>query len=457
MRDPLPITPIRKLKNGPLLLPGSKSITNRALILAAMTRQHISLRGALFSRDTRLMVAALQELGFNVETDEPAQTINIHGHGGKIPRKEATLFVGNAGTAARFLTALVCLRVGGVYHFKCDEAMTRRPMAGLIDALTAQGASFAFHGEPGCLPFTIHTQGLSGGNINVDADASSQILTALLMVAPQASRQTRINPGNVRPSYVRMTVEMMQQFGVDADAADIERHFVVNPQDYHSPQPEYIIEPDASAASYFLALPLLAQGGYPIEGLGMASLQGDVAFASVLEKLGLHIYRDHSRWEVSSAKQQCQSLEENFTHFSDTFLTLAALAPALDIPVTIKGIAHTRKQETDRLLGMAQELDKLGMGITPAIEQLQADDTLGDFTITPNRSALTERAHNARRRGDLLTISTYEDHRFAMSFGILGSYDLLKDGKPWLQISDPGCCGKTFPNFFQTLESVRAE
>lgn len=454
MRDPLPIQPIRQLRREPLALPGSKSITNRALVLAALTRKRVTLEGALFSRDTRLMIEAMRELGFTVEPEESTQRITIEGHGGKIPKAEATLHVGNAGTAARFLTAFVCLRKGGKYCFECDEAMKSRPIGGLLEALRIQGAKFTFQEAEDCFPFTVETHGLSGGDMNVNAEASSQILTALLMVAPCARKETTLYPGKVRPSYIHMTMQMMEQFGVDADAADVERQFVIKPQHYETQSPIYQVEPDASAASYFLALPLVAGGGYTLQGLGFTSLQGDVAFAGVLEKLGLSVYRSGNGWDIQGGPLKLDSLTENFTHFSDTFLTLAALVPALNIPVEINGIAHTRKQETDRLLGMARELEKLGMKIEPSIEALEADIELGDLTITPNRDELIRRAKAARESGELLTIETYEDHRFAMSFGILGCYDLLGDGQPWLQIADPACCGKTFPKFFEVLEQI---
>ena len=394
--DKLPVVPFTRPVRGSVTLPGSKSITNRALILAALGTKSVTLHGALFSRDTRIMVTALQALGFKVQTDEMALTITLTGRGGEIPGREAKLDVGNAGTAARFLTALVCLRPDGIYHFDGDEAMRRRPIGALLAALETQGARASARS----FPFTLKTSGLRGGPVALDASESSQMLSALLMVAPHAKTPLTVKlqgePGS-KP-FVAMTEAMLKQF---------------------SPSPaDYAIEGDASAASYFLALPLVTGGQLALTNYG-GSLQGDVKFLDVAAAVG----------------PDRHAVTQNFREFSDTFLTLAAIAPLLDGPTKIIGIAHTRKQETDRVAGMARELQKLGQHV------IETEDSL-EIHPRPLVSGVE--------------IETYHDHRFAMSFGILGCHDLLKNGQPWLTIKDPGCCAKTFPAFFDLLAGLRA-
>jgi 3-phosphoshikimate 1-carboxyvinyltransferase len=405
----LPLPPFTRPVRGTAALPGSKSITNRALILAALGRTPVTLRGALFSRDTRIMIAALRALGFTVEADEQALTIRIEGRGGEIPAREARIDVGNAGTAARFLTAFVCLRPDGVYHFDGDEAMRRRPIGALLEALESQGA----RADSRHFPFTLRTAGLPGGKVLLDASESSQMLSALLMVAPLAKAPLTVQLKGEAGSkpFVAMTEAMVRQFAASPTTYDIEG--------------------DASAASYFLALPLVTGGEITLPNYG-GTLQGDTKFLGVMQQVGLQgAGRDFS-FARGAARR---AVTQNFREFSDTFLTLAALAPLLDGPTRISGIAHTRKQETDRVAGMARELRKLGQHV------VETDDAL---EIHP------------RALVSGVEIETYHDHRFAMSFGILGCHDLHGDGRPWLTIKDPACCAKTFPAFFDLLAGLRA-
>ncbi len=410
LSDPLPITPFTRPVRGSIVLPGSKSITNRALILAALGSGTTTLRGALFSRDTRIMVAALRQLGFAVEVDEAALTITITGQDGHIPVREARLEVGNAGTAARFLTAFVCLHPDGSYHFDGDEAMRRRPIGALLEALESQGAQ----ADARAFPFTLRTAGLRGGPVELDASESSQLLSALLMVAPQARTPLTVHlkGETVSKPFVKMTELMVKQFAV--------------------PSAVYAIEGDATAASYFAELAMVTQSHIAVNGLrrGGDALQGDTAFYELLAGKGLISLDGH---HVGPGANR-QGVTADFNDFSDTFLSLAAIAPLLDGPTRITGIAHTRKQETDRVTGMARELTKLGQRV------IETEDSL---EIHPQ----------PLRAGQV--IETYHDHRFAMSFGILGCHDLHGDGRPWLSIKDPLCCAKTFPNFFELLESLR--
>ena len=412
--DKLPIAPFTRPVRGSVTLPGSKSITNRALILAALAKGTTILHGALFSRDSRIMVAALRQLGFSVETNEAALTIKIEGYDGVIPAREATLHIGNAGTAARFLTAFVCLRPDGIYHFDGDEAMRRRPIGALLEALEAQGAKASSRS----FPFTLKTAGLPGGTVELDASESSQMLSALLMVAPHARTPLTVKLKGTAgsKSFVMMTEKMLGQLAVDPG--------------------NYVIEGDASAASYFLALPLVTAGSVVLPNYN-GTLQGDRKFLEVLTRAGLRAEPFENGFKFSDASDRRHpGLEQNFREFSDTFLTLAAIAPLLDGPTTIMGIAHTRKQETDRVAGMARELTKLGQHV------IETEDSL-EIHPRPLTSGVE--------------IETYHDHRFAMSFGILGCHDLHGNGQPWLTIKDPACCAKTFPHFFDELERLRTE
>ncbi len=337
--DPLPIRPFTHPVRGEITLPGSKSITNRALLLAALSDGPVTLTYALFSRDTEIMAAALNQLGIAVTTDAKAKTMRVAGQGGKIPAQTARLFVGNAGTAARFLTALVCLRPGGVYHFDGDEAMRRRPIGPLLDALESQGAKASARN----FPFTLQTAGLAGGTVEIDASESSQLLSALLLIAPHARSPltAKLKGATVSKPFIAMTERMLAQFAARPAT--------------------YAVESDASAASYFLALPLVAGGQIALPGYSTRnSLQGDVGFAAVLGKMGLS-EAGQLGWVASAPPHR--GVTADFNAFSDTFLTLAAIAPLLDGPTTITGIAHTRKQETDRVAGMARELRKLGQEV----------------------------------------------------------------------------------------------
>lgn len=436
--DPYPVPPFRRPLQGSIALPGSKSLSNRALILAALAEGETTLEGLLFSRDTELMLAALETLGIQTKVDREARTVRVSGGGGTLPVGEASLFVGNAGTAARFLTAFLCLHSAGTFHLSGDEAMHARPMGGLIDSLEALGARFTFDGEPGHFPFTLHTSGLQGGSVEVSASASSQFVSALLMAAPFATAPLTVRAPGVRPAFVQITVEMMRAFGVTVEQPEADT-YTVTPGTYRAPDGRYPIEPDATAASYFLALPFVTGGSVFLPSLPAQMIQGDTAFAELMVEMGATLDRQPDGWRLAAPTTPVSGVSRNFATFSDTFLTLAAIAPLLDSPTHIEGIAHTRAQETDRVAAMATELRKLG---------IRVDETEGSLTIHPDPAALQE----AAQRG--ITIDTYEDHRVAMSFALLGSADLRGDGAPWLSLNDPLCCRKTFPDYFEKLAAL---
>lgn len=441
--DLLPITPFTRPARGEVVLPGSKSLTNRALPLAVLCDEPVTLTGALFSEDTQLMGEALRRLGFGVVEDSARHEIRVTGRGGEFPVDAADLFVGLAGTAARFLTALCASAPRGVYRLDGVPQMRKRPMKPLIDALRALGADIRCPGQEGFFPLEVHARGLTGGTVELDASESSQLLSALLMVAPLARADVTVKlRGSVRWSYVEMTAQVMQAFTPDG-ASLIERldtqSFRISSRahPYRRPGGVYPIEPDASAASYFLALPLVTGGSLQLCGAqdSRRGLQGDTEFADVVRAVGASVTASARGLDVHFGRGGARhGLDRNFKAISDTFLTLAAIAPLLSGPTRITGIAHTRKQETDRVAGMARELTRLGQRV------VESDDAL---EIHPQ----------PLRAGE--SIETYHDHRFAMSFGVLGCHDLRGDGRPWLSIKDPGSCAKTFPHFFELLESLR--
>lgn len=420
----LPIHPFTHPVSGEVVLPGSKSLTNRALLLAALGPAPVTLAGALFSEDTKLMAQALRQLGCTVEAGAQNSTLRVSDQSRLFQSTESVeIHVGLAGTAARFLTALCAAAPRGIFLLDGVEQMRHRPMAGLIDALRSLGADIRCTGQQGFFPLEIHASGLTGGHIDLDASASSQLLSALLMVAPLASAPIEIQLiGNVRWTFVELTRRLMAEFGYETPPAT-DGLFKLNPGKY-SPAEVHQIEPDATAASYWQTLPHIVGGALTFPGLRPPGegLQGDAAYANVLAR-------------VKSRPAQ-SLLEENFHEISDTFLTLAAIAPLLEGPTKITGIAHTRAQETDRVAGMAAELRRLGQ------EVVEEHDSL---TITPH----------PLRSGQ--TIKTYGDHRFAMGFAILGCHDLHGNGTPWLSIDEPAVCAKTFPHFFELLHTVHTK
>lgn len=434
--DVLPVTPFARPATGDITLPGSKSLTNRALLLAALCDAPVTLTGALFSEDTHLMADALRALGFTVTASADGTTVTVENQGNAFRATEpVSLFVGLAGTAARFLTALCAAAPRGIYRVDGVPQMRKRPMKGLIDALRALGADIRCPGVDGFFPIEIHARGLRGGPVSIDASESSQMLSALLMVAPLAAAPVEASlAASVRWPFVKMTGSIQAQFGRADGPTEPTSLYRVGTGRYTSPG-TYVIEPDATAASYYLALPIAVGGAVRINGLQHSWLQGDTRFIDVLQRVGLTVASQAQGIDVSWAPGRVPAgTTTDFSEFSDTFLTLAALAPLASGPTRISGIAHSRKQETDRVAGMARELIRLGQHV------IETEDAL---EIHPRPLRLDE------------TIETYGDHRFAMSFGILGSRDVRGDGRPWLSIRNPACCAKTFPHFFTLLESVR--
>ncbi len=443
MTETLSIEPFESECRGSVLVPGSKSISNRALILSAMSGGETTLKGILRSEDVNLMIEALVRLGVEMEESEDQTTLKIKGCEGFLPSKKQKIFVGNAGTIARFLTALLAAQSNGSYELDGTEAMRERPMRELLSFLSDNGASFEFKGKEGCFPFSMVTQGLNGDLRKIDATQSSQVLSAILMIAPLLERNLSLSfeGGTVSVPFVDITLSMMKDFSGSEDFSSslTSSSAKVNCPGYRKDDFIFEVEPDATAASYFLTLPLATGGACFLEGIHREMLQGDSAYAQVLQAIGLRI-EEKKDGILSKSVQPPAGGEFDFNDISDTFLSLTAVSPLLSSPLTISGIAHTRKQETDRVTAMATELRRLGQSVEESEDRLR---------ITPNLNKLKSLAV------DGVEIDTYKDHRFAMSFGVLGSCDLFGNGRSWMKINDPNCCAKTYPSYFEQLNDLR--
>ena len=426
-QPPQAVIPVTGPVEATVSVPGSKSLTNRALCLAALASGTSTLRNALFSDDTHYFGAALQALGIDVRQDPGSATISVDGRGGTLPASRADLFVGIAGTAARFLTAVLALG-NGCYTVDGASRMRERPMDELLSALTAQGARITSAAQPVRMPFTICGGALTGGELQVSGVRSSQPISALLMVAPLARAATtlEIEGTLVSEPFVAMTARLMRQFG--ATVTETGRRFSIAAGQRYRAQ-DLAIEPDATSASYFFAAAAVTGGRVRVPGLRRDSLQGDLAFLGVLEKMGCQV-----QWDADPAAVTVQGpprlagVDVDLTAISDTAPTLAAIAPFAAGPVTIRGIGHTRLQETDRVHALATELRRIGVPV---------EEGHGSLRIAP-----------ATPRG--ATIATYDDHRIAMAFAVTG---LRTRG---LTIADPGCTAKTFPDFFTRFAQLYA-
>jgi 3-phosphoshikimate 1-carboxyvinyltransferase len=443
MSDPLDCYPnslqIRPLTHPPNVaveVPGSKSITNRALVLAALTARGgaCTLRGALRSEDTEIMIDCLRTLGFRILTEWTHSLVIVSSGAGKprIPVSKAQLFVGNSGTTMRFLSAVVSLGHG---QFRLDGTarMRERPIGDLLDALQTLGVGAISEKRNGCPPVTVMSAGLPGGSVSIKGSISSQFLSGLLLAAPFCSGELtiRVEGPLVSVPYVTMTTRMLEQWNLEFDQdGDAEQMCFRIPggqrSEYlpHSLQ-AYDIEPDASAASYFFAAAAITGGRVTVLGLPEHSLQGDVAFLEVLADMGCRVERCSSGLTVHG--RPLRGIDVDMNAISDTVMTLAAVACFAEGPTTIRNVAHIRHKETDRLTALARELRKVGAEVEEFADGLR---------ITPRP------LHGA-------TIATYDDHRMAMSVALMG----LK--VPGIVIENPGCVAKTYPDFFADLEKLR--
>ena len=411
-------------------VPGSKSMTNRALLMAALADGTTTLKGVLFSEDSRNFLGSLKSLGFQTKIDENAKIVTVQGCNGTIPVTSGEIYVGSAGTAARFLTAMLAMGEG-TFVINASEQMKKRPMKPLFKVLEELGAEIVCLDKEGFLPVQI--KGIRGRrpadercSVKLDISESTQFLSALLLVSSMIKQGLHIEITSARKdgSYIQITRKMMEQFGAVV-AFDGERYHIKSGMKYQSGC--YQIEPDVSAACYFYAAAVLTGGRTVVKNVTWNCMQGDLKFLKLLEKMGAEVNDTPDGIEVRGASNgKLKGITVDMKDFSDQTMTLAALAPFADSDVRIENIGHIRLQESDRIHAIATELTRLGI----ACEEEKDAITIHPGTPKP------------------AVIQTYEDHRMAMAFSLVG---LRVAG---IEISNPMCCRKTFETYFEVLDSL---
>lgn len=424
--DALTIDPIDRA-SGTVRLPGSKSISNRVLLLSALTDGVTTLVDLLDADDTRVMCSSLVKLG--VRLDRSHSGLHVGGCKGQFPVREASLFLGNAGTAFRSLTAALAFS-GGRYELDGAPRMRERPIADLVDALNLLGARIYCTGASGFPPLLIEpADHLSTDRVSIKADVSSQFLSGSLMaaplIAPAHGLRISVDGTLISGPYVELTLSLMKQFGVSA--ARERNDYVVPRASYRSPG-HLIVEGDASSASYFLTLGAIAHGSVRVDGVGKDSVQGDIRFADVLADMGARVQFGACHISVSApASGRLRRIDADCNHIPDAAMTLAIVALFADGPSTLRNIGSWRVKETDRIAAMASELRKVGAFVDAGPDWIR---------IVPPKQFLEA------------TIDTYDDHRMAMCFSLVAA-----GGVP-VHIRDPGCVSKTFPDYFERLAEL---
>lgn len=406
-------------------VPGSKSITNRALLLAALSVGECTLDGVLFSEDTFAFLDCIKRLGFSLRVNEEEKRVWIKGEGGIIPNRKAELNVQSAGTAARFLPAMLAF-AGGEYKFVSSEQMARRPMEGLISALRSLGVTIECEKEEGHFPFTLKSEGVKRSTVEIDTTVSSQFASALLLSGVISGITVKTTGNRKTGAYVRLSVEMLKQFGV---AVEEENGVYYVPHSIYSLS-HYTVEPDLSAACYFYAAAVILRRKISVHGVTNHSLQGDKKFLSVLKQMGASVLEEENSITVCG-KETFLGGTFDLNDFSDQSLTLAAIAPFASSPVKIENIGHIRSQECDRIHAIKENLTALNVSVEEG----------EDFVII---HPLIE----ANYPQNTVLLETFSDHRVAMSFAIFG----LKTGN--VALKNPDCTKKTFATFFSVLEKL---
>jgi 3-phosphoshikimate 1-carboxyvinyltransferase len=422
--DALELKPLSRA-SGRVRLPGSKSISNRVLLLASISRNATEISGLLDSDDTKVMLAALRALGVRIAENQ--DSVVVEGVGGAFPAKKGELFLGNAGTAFRPLTAVLALS-GGEYKLSGVPRMHERPIGDLVDGLRGIGAKVDYLGNEGFPPLAIHAGKIAGSRTTIKGDVSSQFLTALLMAAPLLGRPFKIEVQGelISKPYVEITLNVMKRFGVEVER-DGWKAIEIPAGGYRSPQAIFV-EGDASSASYFLAAGAIGGGPVRVEGVGRGSIQGDVRFTEVLERIGAEVALFENAIEVRNGKRALKPIDMDMNHIPDAAMTAAVMALFADGASRLRNIASWRVKETDRIAAMAAELTKLGAQVEEGADFLR---------ITP-----------PRKLKENVLVKTYDDHRMAMSFSLAAL-----GGVP-VRIHDPGCVAKTFPDFFRRFAEI---
>lgn len=415
-----------------ITVPGSKSITNRALMLAAMSNCTCTLDGVLFSDDSRAFLSCLQSLGFDVKIDENNKQVILQGTGGRIPKRNAVINVRSAGTAARFLTVMLAL-AGGDYEMQSSAQMAKRPMQPLLSILEYAGAKIEYLGEKGHFPFMLHAHGLKFSDVKIDTSLSSQFASALLMAGCllPAGLNLTMTGSRTSGSYIKMTLAVMEQFGIcfSEKENDNEEKTYAIPGKQEFGIPHFLIEPDLSGAAYFYSLAPLFGVDVLVRNVHLNSLQGDIKYVGLLSQLGC-ILQDTTEglWLKGSEITHFAGRKVDMKDFSDQSMTFAAMSVFADTVTEIVNIGHIRFQETDRMAAILNELSCMGI----RCEEIPEQEGIRIYPGQP-KPAL---------------IHTYEDHRMAMAFTLVG----MKCGG--IDIDNPGCCAKTFENYFELIDSL---
>lgn len=418
---------LEQIKEIKVEVPGSKSMTNRALLLAALSDGRCTLHGVLFSDDSRAFLDSLEKLGFEVEADEKTKDVVIQGTGGRIPHTNASIDVRSAGTAARFLTVMLAL-AGGEYELSASPQMCRRPMQPLLDLLKNAGVTFTFKGEEDHFPFVMKSCGVLLDEVSIDTRISSQFASALLMSGVLLENGLKLNLMGDRAdgAYIRMTIAMMEQFGIcvmrKGNVCEV-------PHMDSFGLEEYQIEPDLSGACYFYAMAPLLKTDVIVKNVHRNSLQGDIKFLEVLQDMGCGLTDCEEGMRVEgNSLTKYPGMDISMKDFSDQTMTMAALAPFAEGPSLIRNIGHIRHQETDRINAVLTELKRMGIRCEEAPEY-------DGIRIFPGQVLECQ-------------VETYDDHRMAMAFTLVG----LKTGK--ITIQNPACCKKTFENYFDLIDKL---
>lgn len=418
---------------GTVRLPGSKSISNRTLLLAALAQGATDIRDLLASDDTHVMLMALQKLGVKWEQVGETQQYIVHGTGGSLPVHQADLFMGNAGTAIRPLTAALAV-IGGDYSLHGVSRMHERPIGDLVDALNAVGANIEYTGQPGYPPLHIRRGHLHAQRMQVKGNVSSQFLTALLMAAPLMARDQAVTieviGELISKPYIEITLNLMRRFGVAVERNGWQSFTIAAGQKYVSPGTIHV-EGDASSASYFLAAGAIAGGPVRVEGVGRDSIQGDVRFVEALEQMGATITMGDN-WIEAQSNGALKAIDADFNHIPDAAMTIAVAALYANGPSTLRNIGSWRVKETDRIAAMATELRKLGAVVEEGADYLR---------VTPPQQIRAA------------AIDTYDDHRMAMCFSLATLNGAARRGNA-IRINDPKCVAKTFPEYFDAFAGI---
>ena len=418
---------------GAVQLPGSKSISNRTLLLAALSKGTTHIHDLLASDDTLVMLTALQQLGIKWEQVGTSNDYIVHGGDGAFPAHQADLFMGNAGTAIRPLTAALAV-LGGDYKLHGVARMHERPIGDLVDALNDIGARIDYTGQSGYPPLHIHRGHLHQRKLQVRGNVSSQFLTALLMAAPLMAKQEpvviEVIDELISKPYIEITLKLMQRFGVTVQR-DEWRAFTIEAGQHYTSPGDIHVEGDASSASYFLAAGAIAGGPVRVQGVGADSIQGDVRFVDALQAMGAHITTGPNWIEVES-RGALKAIDADFNHIPDAAMTIAVAALYAEGTSVLRNIASWRVKETDRISAMATELRKLGAIVEEGADYLK---------ITPPADI------------EAATIDTYDDHRMAMCFSLASLSGAIRKGNV-MRINDPKCVAKTFPDYFEAFGAV---